>query len=376
MTFSPHLALSLSLAASLGAAPVSKDIVIYGGTPGGITAAVQASRDGRSVVLVSPTKHLGGLTTSGLGWTDLGDSSILGGLGLDFYKQVYRHYQSDSAWTWQTRDSFGNRGQGGQAFNPEGQIGSVFEPKVAEEIFTRMLAEAKVEVIHAKLDLKDGVKMEGKRISALRMEDGREFAGKMFIDASYEGDLLPGAKVSFTVGRESNGEQDETTSGIQAAQATKNQLPDGIDPHRVKGNPASGLLPGVNAEPGGADGSGDRKLQAYCYRMVLTDVPENRVAIGKPFPRHRGRAGGEVLQARPDAEPQDGFKQYRRDLDRLHRDELRDRLGLDDARPRGARRSREAARVVAEGPGVDAPESSACSREDPEQVGTVGTAEG
>lgn len=282
MTFPLHLALALSLAASLGAEPVSKDIVIYGGTPGGIMAAVQASRDGRSVVLVSPTKHLGGLTTSGLGWTDLGDSSILGGLGLDFYKQVYHHYRSDSAWTRQTRESFGNRGQGGQAFNAEGQIGSVFEPKVAEEIFIRMLAEAKVEVIQAKLDLKDGVKMEGKRISALRMEDGREFAGKIFIDASYEGDLLPAAKVSFTVGRESNGEHDETTSGIQAAQATKNQLPDGIDPYRVKGDPSSGLLPGVNAEPGGADGSGDRKLQAYCYRMVLTDVPENRVAIGKP----------------------------------------------------------------------------------------------
>jgi hypothetical protein len=275
-------ALFLAFCGSAIAAPISKDIVIYGGTPGGITAAVQAARDGRSVVLVSPTKHLGGLTTSGLGWTDLGDSRILGGLGLDFYKRVYRHYQSDSAWTQETREKFGNRGQGGPAFNAEKQIGSVFEPKVAEEIFAQMLGEAKVEVVHAKLDLKKGVTMEGKRIRSIRMEDGSEFAGGMFIDASYEGDLLPGAEVSFTVGREPNAAQGESASGIQAKQATKNQLPDGIDPHRVKGDPKSGLLPGVNAGPGGEDGEGDKTLQAYCYRMVLTDVAENRVMIGKP----------------------------------------------------------------------------------------------
>jgi hypothetical protein len=272
----------LPFATAMAADPVTNDIVVYGGTPGGITAAVQASRDGRSVVLISPTKHLGGLTTSGLGFTDLGSSSILGGLGLDFYKQVYRHYQSDSAWTQQTRQAFGNRGQGGPAFNAEKGIASVFEPKVAEAIFTRMLADAKVRVIEGRLDLKDGVKVEGKRIASLRMEDGREFAGKMFIDASYEGDLLPGAKVSFTVGREANAVHGESASGIQAAQATKNQLPDGIDPYKVKGDPQSGLIPGVNADPGGADGSGDGKLQAYCYRMVLTDVPGNRVTIDKP----------------------------------------------------------------------------------------------
>ena len=282
MTLIPRSLGFLLFASTLTAEPASRDIVVYGGTPGGITAAVQASRDGRSVVLISPTKHLGGLTSSGLGWTDLGHSSILGGLGLEFYKEVYRHYRSDSAWTWQTREAFGNRGQGGPAFNAGKEIGSVFEPKVAEAIFTRMLAEAKVEVVHGRLDLEKGVKMKGKRITSLRMEDGKEFAGKMFIDASYEGDLLPGAKVSFTVGREPNAEHGETASGIQAAQATKNQLPDGIDPYKVKGDPESGLLPGVTAGPGGPDGSGDKKLQAYCYRMVLTDVPENRVMIGKP----------------------------------------------------------------------------------------------
>ncbi len=276
------LRILLCLSAALGAEPVSRDIVVYGGTSGGITAAIQAAQDGRSVVLVSPAKHLGGLTTSGLGWTDLGDSGILGGLSREFYHRAWLHYRGETAWKHQTRAEYGNRGQGGPAFNDEVKIASVFEPKVAEEIFTRMLEEAEVEVVHGRLDLKEGVLMQGRRIQSLRMEDGREFAGKMFIDASYEGDLLPGAKVSFTVGREANAAHGETASGIQVAKSVKNQLVDGIDPYKRPGDPASGLLPGVNPDAGGPDGSADRRLQAYCFRMVLTDVPANRVKIEKP----------------------------------------------------------------------------------------------
>ena len=270
------------VAAALAQEPASHDIVVYGGTSGGITAAVQAAKDGRSVVLVSPTKHLGGLTTSGLGWTDLGDSAILGGLSREFYRRVYHHYRDEKSWKLQTREEYGNRGQGGPAFNDAAEIASVFEPKVAEEIFARMLEEAKVQVVEGKLDLAKGVKMQGNRIAAIRTEDGREFSGKMFIDASYEGDLLPAAKVTFTVGREANAAHGETSSGIQVAKAAKNQLVDGIDPYVEAGNPASGLLPGVNADAGGPDGAADHRLQAYCYRMVLTDVPSNRVKIGKP----------------------------------------------------------------------------------------------
>lgn len=268
--------------ASASAAPVQHEVVVYGGTSGGVVAAVQASRSGKSVVLVSPTTHLGGLTTSGLGWTDLGKTSILGGLSREFYHRLYLHYQQGSAWNWQTQASFGNAGQGGPAFNATLEIASVFEPKVAEAVFNQMLSEQSVTLVTGRLDLDDGVVMNAGKIAHIRLDDGREFGGKMFIDASYEGDLLPGAKVSFTVGREPNAEYGETASGIQAAQATKNQLPDGIDPYKVKGDPESGLLPGVTAGPGGPDGSGDKKLQAYCYRMVLTDVPENRVMIGKP----------------------------------------------------------------------------------------------
>ncbi|WP_205760949.1 FAD-dependent oxidoreductase [Luteolibacter luteus] len=279
--------LILSLGAVLFAHPASAvpsqhDVVVYGGTSGGVVAAVQASRSGKSVVLVSPTAHLGGLTTSGLGWTDLGNPAILGGLSREFYHRLYLHYQQGSAWNWQSRESFGNAGQGSPALNATLEIASVFEPKVAEAVFTQLLSEQSVTLVTGRLDLDDGVVMGGSKISHIRLEDGREFGGKMFIDASYEGDLLPGAGVSFTVGREANATHGETVNGIQAAGATKNQLRDDIDPYVVPGNAASGLLPGVNASSGGTDGSSDRRLQAYCFRMVLTDVAANRVMVAQP----------------------------------------------------------------------------------------------
>jgi hypothetical protein len=258
------------------------DVVVYGGTSGGVIAAVQAARSGRSVVLISPTEHLGGLTTSGLGWTDLGKASILGGLSLEFYQLLYTHYQADSAWNWQTRESFGNVGQGGPAFHAVTKTASVFEPKVAEAAFNKLLNDARVPVVRGLLDLQNGVELIGNRISAIALEDGRRFHGKMFIDASYEGDLLPGAKVSFTTGREANAEYGETFNGIQNGRALKNQLRSGIDPYKVPGEPASGLLTGVEPPDTTADGSADRRLQAYCYRMVLTDVAENRVKIERP----------------------------------------------------------------------------------------------
>ena len=270
------------LALPLFAAEKQHDIVVYGGTSGGIIAAIQAAKSERSVVLVSPTPYLGGLTTSALGWTDLGSDAILGGLSRDFYTRVYHHYEKPEAWKWEERAKFGNQGQGVPALNPKTQLASVFEPSVTTAVFNDMLKEHGVTVVTARLDLKNGVVMEGKRIQKIRTEDGREFAGKMFIDATYEGDLLPGAGVSFTVGRESNATYKETINGIQTKRAVKNQLPDGIDPYIKPGNSNSGLLPGVNPDAGGEDGEGDKRLQAFCFRMCLTDVPANRVTIEKP----------------------------------------------------------------------------------------------
>lgn len=275
------LFLSACLVGSSIAEEAHRDIVVYGGTSGGVSAAVQAARSGRSVVLISPTTHLGGLTTSGLGWTDLGDTGILGGISREFYQRVYDHYQNDDAWTWQTKN-LGMGGQGGPAFNATLGIASIFEPKVAVGIFNTLVSEAGVTVVRGRIDLTNGVNRTGGRISSLKLEDGRVFPGSVFIDASYEGDLLPGAGVSFAVGREANSTYGESYNGIQTANATKNQLPAGIDPYVEPGNPASGLIAGVSADPAGVDGQADDRLQAYCFRMVLTNVAANRVMVTQP----------------------------------------------------------------------------------------------
>lgn len=257
------------------------DVVVYGDASGGVTAAVQAARMGKTAILVSQYGHLGGMSSSGLGWSDIGNDQILGGLARDFYHRLYQHYQAPEAWTHERREMFKNQGQGVPGLNPKTELASVFEPKVAEEVFNAMVKEAGVKVIAGRLDLEDGVVLSGKRITAIRLEDGTEIKGKVFIDASYEGDLLPGAGVSFVVGRESNAEFNEEGNGNTGV-AKKNQLPSGIDPYVVQADPASGLLPGINPDAGGEPGEGDHRLQAYCYRMVLTDAPENRVAIEKP----------------------------------------------------------------------------------------------
>lgn len=271
----------LTFSGVISAADLKADVVVYGDASGGVTAAVQAKRMGKSVILVSQYGHLGGLTSSGLGWSDIGNDSILGGLSRDFYHAVYLHYQKDESWNLQKRDVFPEIAQGTLAFNPKNELASVFEPKIAEDVFHKMVKEAGVKIIKGRLDLKKGAFMDGKRITKILLENGNAIEGKMFIDASYEGDLLPLAGVSFTIGREANAKYGETGNGITGA-AKKNQLPKGIDPFRVKGDASSGLLAGVNPDMGGEVGDGDDKLQAYCYRMVLTDVPENRIMIAKP----------------------------------------------------------------------------------------------
>lgn len=260
---------------------IHADVIVYGDASGGVTAAVQTARMGKSVILVSQYGHLGGLTSSGLGWTDIGNDAILGGLSREFYHELYQHYQKPEAWTHEDRENFPNKGQGGPALNDKKKLASTFEPKVAQAVFDKMIREAKVKVIKGRLDLKKGVIKKGKRITAIRLEDGRVLSGKMFIDASYEGDLLPGAGVSFVVGREANTKFNEKGNGITGP-LHGNQLRKGIDPYIKKGDPNSGVLPGVNPDMGGKVGDGDHRLQAYCYRMVLTDVPENRLPITKP----------------------------------------------------------------------------------------------
>ncbi len=278
-------ALALSLACGgLSAYPEDYDVIVYGGTSGGVTAAVQVAKMGRKVAIVSPTKHLGGLSSSGLGWTDLGDISILGGLSREFYHRVFVHYSGQANWeTVRKMNGQGGAkvGDYGTAFNPTYQTGSIFEPKVAEGIFNAFVAENNIPVFTGLLDLDGGVILEGNRITGIRLEDGRVFVAKMFIDAGYEGDLMAGAGVSWTIGREANSVYGETISGVQSNAG--NQVRDNVDPYVVKGNPASGLLPGVNASIA-ANGTGDHRLQAYCYRMCLTNStdPAKREMVPQP----------------------------------------------------------------------------------------------
>jgi len=258
------------------------DVVVYGDTSGGVTAAIQAARMGKSVILVSQYGHLGGLTSSGLGFADIGNPAILGGISREFYHRLYKHYQEDAAWTFEERGKFKNIGQGKvKALDPKTELASTFEPKVAEALFDTMAKEAGVKIIKGRINLAKGAEKFGKRITSLLLEGDVAVKGKMFIDASYEGDLLPSASVSFTVGREANARYGEHGNGITGA-LPKNQLPDGINPYVKKGDPSSGLLPGVKPDMGGEVGDADDKLQAYCYRMVMTNIPENRVPIGKP----------------------------------------------------------------------------------------------
>jgi len=258
------------------------DVIVYGGTSAAIAAAIQVRDMGKSVLLLTPDKHLGGLTSGGLGWTDLGNPKTVGGLSREFYERVYAYYTNESAWKFQKMSEYGNEGQGTKSRNDQDRTMVVFEPSVAEKVFNQWLDEKQIKPVFGRLDLKDGVLKRGNKIVGIRTEDGRTYSGLVFIDATYEGDLMAHAGVSYTIGREANSQYGETLNGTQIANATKNQLPKGISPYIKDGDPKSGLLPGVEPFDGQPDGSEDKRIQAYCYRMCLTNAPANRISIEKP----------------------------------------------------------------------------------------------
>jgi len=253
------------------------DIVVYGGTSGGVIAAVQASRMGKSVVLIEPTRFLGGLTTGGLGATDIGNKRAIGGLSREFYQRIYQFYLATDRWKCETRDEyFKNRSKNEDTM-------WTFEPSAATQVFDEMIAQAKVPVVLGeRLELKRGVVKDGPRILKIVMESGRTFAARVFIDATYEGDLMARAGVSYHVGRESNQTYGESINGLQVAGTIHHQFTKQVDPFVKPGDPASGLLPGVVPMPEGKDGDGDHRIQAYCFRLCTTDDPANRRAWPKP----------------------------------------------------------------------------------------------
>ena len=227
------------------------DVCVYGGNSGGVIAAIAAKKRGLKVALLEPGQHLGGLTAGGLGYTDIGNKHAIGGLSREFYRRVGRKYGETEHWR--------------------------FEPHVAEEVFREWIEEVGV-VCHFESFL-DTVEMQNGRIARLTMENGIEVAAKMFIDASYEGDLMAKAGVSFAVGREANAQYGESCNGQQCH--PKHQFERPVDPWRTPGDPSSGLLPGIEAEPY-EEGAGDGRVQAYNFRLCLTNRAENRLPFTEP----------------------------------------------------------------------------------------------
>lgn len=277
-----HAVVAVSMAAE-PAVNLSTEICVYGGTASGVIAAVQGVRMGHKVILVSPSASLGGMTSNGLGQTDVSKKrSIVAGLARTFYEDVFTYYRQDAVWKQQRREDF----------TPSIPVESNerawwnFEPHVAEEIFRRYVSENGITLLaRERLDLARAVEKENGRILAIRLESGRTVRAGVFIDATYEGDLLAKAGVSYRVGREANAEFGETINGVQPLppeRASNHQLPPNISPYVRPGDRASGLLPGIEAGSLQAPGSADRRVQAYGFRLCLTDDPENRVPCRRP----------------------------------------------------------------------------------------------
>ena len=260
---------------SVSAASIEADLCLYGGTSAGVIAAVQAAAMGKRVVLVEAGQHLGGMSVEGLGGTDIDNqpfrnSPAVGGLALEFYRRVNAHY---------------GRAERFEAMLAAGGKETSlwrFEPHVAEAIWEAWVKEAGITVLRGhRLKEAAGVTKDGARITALHFENGAEVRAKMFIDATYEGDLLAFAGVSFAVRREGNATYGETNNGIRT-DTTHKQHEKPIDPYQILGDPTSGVIFGVQDEPIGEHGAADESIQGYCFRLCLTKNPANRIAITKP----------------------------------------------------------------------------------------------
>ncbi len=279
------------------------DLLVYGATSGGITAAIQASRLGKKVLLVEPSQHIGGMTTGGLVWTDFGVEGAVGGLSGEFYSRITQHYQSDAAW--KMNDPFKDR-----LLNPSQEYIKSFEPHVADSVFQAMLQEEGITVItEERLDLQKGVTKEKNVIREVVFESGKTISARIFIDATYEGDLMALADVSYHVGRESRDTYDESAAGVLGEDTILSKplsffrgymglfqpkryfnrvdtyIPGAelmgyakVNPYDENGD----LLYGIQDVPLEAPGTGDEKVQAYNVRVCLTTDSANRIPITRP----------------------------------------------------------------------------------------------
>jgi hypothetical protein len=257
--FSTVFCLSKAEAQTKSKPASSVAICVYGGTSAGVIAAYAAAKLNKTVVLIEPGNRLGGLSTGGLGYTDIGNKYVVTGLARDFYRRIGQHYGRFEQWT--------------------------FEPKVAEAIFLDYIKRGNVKVIY-NTRLRKVIKT-GSHITAIELENSLNpsaktqiIAASQFIDCTYEGDLMAKAGVSYTTGREANSVYNETVNGVQIREG--HQFPDGIDPYKIPGKPESGLLWGISPETMAPFGSGDKKIQSYNFRLCLTNDPANKVEITRP----------------------------------------------------------------------------------------------
>ncbi|EDY18633.1 hypothetical protein CfE428DRAFT_4019 [Chthoniobacter flavus Ellin428] len=258
----PSLCALFALSAALAESPkdIDVDVCIYGATSGGVIAAVAARRENCSVLLVDPKRHVGGLTAGGLGETDIGRPMAVTGLARQFYRNVGKVYGAFEAWN--------------------------FEPHVAEAEYMHELDQEHVQMLLERRVT--SVERDARRIRTMIVEpseagdtaEPQRIHAKVYLDCTYEGDLMARAGVSYTVGREANSVYDETKNGVEPG--LRHQFPDGVDPYIRPGDPSSGLIFGVKPEPLAPTGSGDKKVQAYCFRLCLTKDPANQIPFTKP----------------------------------------------------------------------------------------------
>lgn len=293
----PHLSASAPLLSHSGKradcpqlGATTYDILIYGSTPAAIAAAIQTTRMNKTVAIVCPTNYIGGMTTSGLGWTDSKNGNAIGGIAREFYSRVFNYYESDSAWSKETRTQYINKNiaaQPGPAIDVTNQVQWTFEPHVAESIFEDWVEELNIPIFRNETLVvsADSVMIKDNRIASIKTLSGQVYDALMFIDTSYEGDFMAAAQIPFRIGREDQAEFGESLAGVQIA-AEEGYL--GMSPYLIAGDPNSGLIQGIDHVVTADDaqklnGTADNyRLQAFNYRLSLTQTPDNGIPFTKP----------------------------------------------------------------------------------------------
>lgn len=317
---------------------VSYDVVIYGGTAAGVTAAIQLSKMGKSVALLEPTMHLGGMSVEGLGGTDIDNhndfqnSPAVGGLALEFYRRIAKVYGREEAF----ENALKNKVKNTSLWR--------FESKVAEKVFNDWIKEHQIDVFLGRrlAENAQAVSKKMTTITEIRTEKGEVFKGKIFMDATIEGDLLARAGVSTTVGREANATYNETRNGIRA-ETDHAQFLVKVNPYKNPNDSNSGVIPTIQDESLGTPGTGDKRLQAFCFRMCLTQNPDNQIPFTKPTRYDRGqyeiylryiKAGGKLYR------PSAGLPNGKTDLGAWH-DLSHNLYGMNMDYPEGSYAVRE-----------------------------------